>query len=105
MRVAVHLAQRPNIDARRAEIEPERGDTPMLRDGRVVAREQQPVTRVRASARPDLLTGDTPLLSVGGRARRQTREIGTGARLGEKLAPDLGAVGDRREPAFALLGV
>ena len=104
VRVAVHLAERAHVDSRGAEIESERGDAPVLRDVRVVPGEQQPVARVRAAARPYLLAADPPRVTGRVCTRREAREIGAGARFGEQLAPDLGAVRDHGEPAGALLG-
>src|SRR5439155_20290262 len=60
VRVAVHLTQRADVDARRAEVEPERGDALVLRDGGVVTGEQQSVARVRTAAGPHFLTRHAP---------------------------------------------
>ena len=63
VRVAVHLAQRPHVDAGRVQVDAERGDALVLRDGRIVAGEQQARS---ASTRPG---SSTP----SGRARATRR--------------------------------
>ena len=50
---------------------------------------------------PDLLTVDDPLVAVADRLRGEAGEVGTGARLGEQLAPDLLAGEHRTQEAFA----
>ncbi len=102
--IAVHLAQRADVDAGSAQIEPERGDPCVLGYVGIAAREKEPPLRVVAAARPDLLAVDDPLVAVARRARREAREVGARVGLGEELAPDLGAGADAREPARALFG-
>ena len=54
---------------------------------------------------PHLLAGHHPLVAVTDRARRERREVGTGGRLAEELAPHLVVAHDRRqEPQPLLLG-
>src|SRR6185295_19840356 len=98
MGVTVHLAQRADVDTGAAKIEPEGRDAAVLGQRGVVAREEEPEARIRASARPHLLPAHPPLVTVALRTRRKSGEVGTGARLREELAPDLLAARDRRQP-------
>ena len=52
--------------------------------------------------RPHLLAGDDPLVAVLDRLRGEAREVGTGARLGEQLAPRVLPVEDA-EQVFLVL--
>ncbi len=102
--VAVHLAERPDVDAGAVEVEPERGDAAVLGHRRVVPGEEEPEPGVGPAARPHLLAVHAPLVAVTRRARRQAGEVGARARFGEELAPDLLPVRDLRQPARALVG-
>src|SRR5580658_10402696 len=79
----------PNIDARRAHVDPEHGETLMLGGVKVVAREQQAIVRIVGARGPYLLAADEPALAPARRAGAQSGDVGPGARLGEELTPDL----------------
>ncbi len=68
----------------------------------VRASSRSPVAVMRARG-PHLLPVHDPRLAVGDRPRPQTREIGTGAGLGEQLAPHVLAAQHRAEKALLLL--
>src|SRR5438552_4112384 len=86
------------------EVESERRDAAMLRNRDVVARKQETEPRIRAAARPHLLTADPPLVAVARRTRLEPGEVRPGARLREQLAPDLLAARDRSQPPRLLFG-
>ena len=73
VRVAVHLAQGSDVDAGAPEVEPEGRDAAVLGYRGVVAREQEPEARVRAPARPHLLTVHPPLVAVASRVESPAR--------------------------------
>ena len=54
--------------------------------------------------RPDLLSRHDVLVAVEHRPRPERREVASGVRLRESLAPDLIASQDRRQEALLLLG-
>ena len=84
---------------RPVQVEPERGDAAVLRDRRVVAREQQPEARVRAPARPHLLAVHAPLVAVALARVESPARSEPAPGLREQLAPDLLAGRDLRQPA------
>ena len=69
------------------------------------ARDQEAEGRLVGQRRPDLLARHEPLVAVAIGPSGERRDVRTGARLGEELAPDLLA-GEQRaqEPLLLLLG-
>ena len=66
--------------------------------------QRTPLRELRAGG-PDLLTGDPPAAVDLGGLGGQAGQIGTGARLGEQLAPDhLAAEGRRQEALLLFVG-
>ena len=104
VRVSVHLPQGPHIDAGSGHVDRERGDAGVLGDVDVAARQAEAPPRVVRATAPHLLAREAPHVAVALGARREVREVGAGAGLGEQLAPDLLTGADRGEPACALLG-
>src|SRR5215203_4923337 len=98
------LPQRTQIDARRAHVEGERGDSTVLGSLGVGAREQVAHVRVLAVGRPDLLAGDHVLVAVADRTGLQRREVAPCAGLAEQLAPDVLAAADPWQEVLLLLG-
>src|SRR5205814_3761614 len=77
----------------------------VLRRAGIAARDEHAPVRAMCAGRPDLLAVDHPRVAVTHRARAQAREVGTGGRLGEELAPDLLPVQcGRRIAPLLLLG-
>ena len=83
-------------DPRRVHVDEERGDAPVPRIRRSRAREQHAAVGVLGQAGPDLLAVDHPGrrragVALGHGAAAQGREVAPRVRLGEALAPELGA--------------
>src|SRR3954454_19759508 len=95
--LAGDLAKRPDVDVRLVHVEDEVGDPLVLGGVLVGAGEQHAVLRFVRVGGPDLLAGHLPRTVRLDRARLQRREVGTGLRLREALAPDLFAREDRVE--------
>ena len=75
-----------------------------MRLGIGAAHDEAPVGAVRQRG-PHLLTGDHPLVAVEHRTGLDVREVGTGVRLGEALAPQLlDRLDLREEPPLLLVG-
>ena len=101
--LTAHVAQRANLDAGLVQIDEEVRQPLALGHVDVGAGEQHgPVREVRPRG-PHLLTGDDPVIAVALGPGGQGREVGTGARLTEELAPGLLVANDRREKAKPLL--
>ena len=103
-RVAGHLAQRPDRDARLVEVEREPRDAGVLRHREVGAGEQHPVVALASHAAPHLLAVDDPTVAVALGARREPGEIRARAGLAEQLAPVDLALEDRWDEARDLIG-
>lgn len=100
------LAQRPRLDARAVHVDDEVGQALVLRHVGVGAGEQQAPAGAVRQAGPHLLTVDNPFVAVGYRRGRQPGEVGTRARFGEQLAPDVLGGGQRpQEPALHVVGL
>ena len=72
---------------------------------RIGAHDEQTPPRDVGERRPHLLPVDDPLVAVADAAGGESGEVGTGARFGEQLAPDLLAGEQRAQVALLLLGV
>jgi hypothetical protein len=102
--LARDLAQRANLDTGRAHVDDQTREARVALGGGIAAGDEQaPVGDVRVG-RPHLLAVDDEAGSLEPRARPYRREVGTGLRLGEALAPDLFRGENVREAAL-LLGV
>ena len=101
--LAGDVAQRPDVDAGLVQVDQEVGDAAALGDVGVGPGEQHRVVGGEAPRGPDLLAGDDPLVAVELGPGGQRREVGSGARLAEELAPDLLVAHDRRQEAQPLL--
>ena len=101
--LAGDVTQRPDVDARLVHVDQEVGDALALLDVGVRPGEQHRVVGGEAPRGPDLLAGDDPLLAVEHGPGGERREVGSGARLAEELAPDLFVAQDRRQVATPLL--
>ena len=86
-RVAGHFAQRSGLDAGLGHVEAEVRDALVLRQIGVGACDQHADVAELRGRGPHLLTRDDPLVTVLDRFRPEAREVGTGARFGEQLAP------------------
>ena len=81
----------------RVHVDEERGDAAVPRVGRSRSREEHAAVGVLRQAGPDLLAVDDPSstrvrgVALGRGAAAQRRQVAPRARLGEALAPDLGA--------------
>ena len=94
-----HLPQRADGDARLVEGKGEPRDARVLGHIDIGASEQHAVVGLLGLTAPHLLPADDPTVSVAASARRQSREIGTGAGLTEELTPaDLTAHDRGHEP-------
>src|ERR1019366_9372725 len=82
-----HLAQGPDIDAWRAQVDEEVCDTAVFGHVEVGAGEEDPEVGVVRPRCPHLLTVYHPLVAVDFGPGRQTGEVGAGGRLAEQLAP------------------
>ena len=85
--VAVHLAQRPHLDAGLAHGHHEERDAPVLGDVPVGAGQQHPVGGPVRGRVPHLLAVHDPLVAVALGPGRQAGEVRAAARFGEQLAP------------------
>ena len=103
VRATRELPQRSHVDAGRAHVETEVGDPLVLRHVGIGAHEQHPA--VASGAHPTTRPSGRSRSSRRRRAprRAQRREIGSGARLAEELAPDLLAAQESAEPTRLLL--
>ena len=98
------LFNRTDFNARRLHVEEEKGQTFMLRNGRVGTGDNNAViTKMRARG-PDFLTVDNPVIAVFFAFGAQAGNIRTGGRFREKLTPNLFAIQRRLDVALALLG-
>ena len=103
---AGHLPQRPGLDAGRVHVDHEERNSLVFRGffPRQGAGQEDAPVRSPCPAGPDLLAVDDELLPVGHRPGRQRGQVGTGARLGEQLAPHPLAASGRRQVSLLLLG-
>ena len=85
--VAVDLTDRPHGHARRVGGHREPGEPAVLRHVPIGARQAHAVVGVVRAAAPDLRAVEDPAIAVAGRTRRDARQVGARARLGEELAP------------------
>ncbi len=100
MREPRHLPQRSDLYAGRLHVEQEPGDALVLRSLGVGPGEKEAPLRVVGPRRPHLLAVDDPLVAVGHSGGAQRRQVGSGSRFREQLAPDLLAGEQRwKEPA------
>ena len=89
IRATRSLADRPDIDARRAHRKEEHRQALVLGRIGIGACEQQSVIREMRARGPDLLAIDDPVDAVLLGTRAQTRDVRAGGRFGEQLAPNL----------------
>ncbi len=94
---AVDHLDRRDGDPGRVHVDEERGDAAVARLRRAGSRQQHAAIRVLRQARPHLLAVDRPTIDAvagspsGSGPAAQRREVASGARLREPLAPHLGA--------------
>ncbi len=101
--LTAQVAERADLHTRLVEIDEEVRQPLALGHVDVGAgQEHGPVRDVRPRG-PHLLTGDDPVVAVALGPGREGREVGTGARLAEELAPGLLVADDRREKTKPLL--
>ena len=96
-RVAVHLAQRPDLDAGLVHRQHEVRDALVLGHVPVGAGQQHAVVGVVGAGVPHLLAVDDPLVAVALGPGRESGEVGAAPRLAEELAPDVLAEQRRAE--------
>jgi hypothetical protein len=103
LRVAGDLGHGPQLDAGRAHVHDQHRDAAVRGHGLIRAGEHPAPPRELAPGHPCLLsTEDEVVVALDG-ARAQRREVGSGLRLGEPLAPDLLGREDRRHVTAPLL--
>src|SRR5205823_2831496 len=95
-RLARHLAQRADGDARLVQPKGEPRDAAVLRYGEIGPGQQHAVVRLLRLAAPDLLAVDDPVIAVASGPRGKSGEVRSGAGLAEQLAPADAALEDRR---------
>ena len=103
VRIAGHLAQRAHGHARRVHVDDEHRDAVALRAFAVSARQARGEVAVVRARRPHLLAVEHPRVAVADGARLHAREVGTGARFAEQLAPHVVAAQQRRDQRVLLL--
>ena len=100
--VAGHLAQRPDLDAGGVHVDHEVGEALVLLGLGIGAGEDHAEAGGVGQGRPDLLAVEDPLVAVALGPGRQAGHVGSGAGLGEQLAPDLLAGEQRAQVALLL---
>ena len=103
--VAVEHLDALDLDALGVDREDEHRQAAVLRHVPVGAGQAQAPVRPPRPGRPHLGTVEDPLVAVAHGGRERSGHVGTAARLGEELHPQLLAPEDRRHvPALLLLG-
>src|SRR5690348_2942004 len=94
---AIHGHDGADGDARRLHVDEQEGDALLLLLGAGIGAHQveDPIGEMRRG-RPDLLAVDDVVVAIAYRLGPERGEVGTGARLGEALAPDMLAREDAR---------
>ena len=103
MRLPVHLFDRPDLDAGLFEIDDEVGEPLVLGLVEVGARHQHSPLRMQCPRGRDLLPVHHPFVAVSFGPARRAGQVAAGTRFAEQLAPALGPIGERGEPAALLL--
>src|SRR5713226_4138921 len=104
MVMPVHYDQRTHVDARRSHVVDDQvADALVLGRARIGAGEEKHLVGILRAGCPDFRSVNNEVIALEFGARLQTREIGTGARLGIALAPDIVAREDARKIMFFLL--
>ena len=98
------LANRADLDARLRQRHEKEAQAPMTARSCLAAREHEDPVRLACPRGPDLLAVEDPVAAgrVALRARLHVGEVGACTRLGEALAPVLGAARDAWQKALAL---
>ena len=97
------LLDRPRLDTRALHVQEEHGQPLVLGHIGVGAGDDDAPVAVMRAGGPDLLAVDDPVVAVALRLGADARDVGTGGRLGEELAPDLLAVKRRLHVALELV--
>src|SRR5215469_6422331 len=84
-------------------VDNEHADPAVLRLARIGPGQHRSVVAVLSPRRPHLLSAENPLIAVPDSSGLQAGNVGSGARLGEQLAPDLLAPQHRRQISLLLL--
>ena len=101
---AVHLVQRPDLDAGLADVDDEEAQAPVLGHLPVGPGQQHPAVGVLGPRGPHLLAVDRPAAAVVHRPGLRAGQVRPGPGLGEELAPQLLAAHQRgQEPGLLLL--
>ena len=100
---AARLAQRPDVDAGRVQVDHHHRDAVVLRLVGIGAHGGEPAVAVRRATGPHLLAVDQPAAVDLGRAGADAGGVGARARLAEQLAPHVLVLEARSDPALDLL--
>ncbi len=100
----VHLYERAGLDPRLVHVDEHEGGTAMLRLIDVCAGQQHAPAADVGTGIPHLLAGDYPFVAVALGASGDARQVRTGPRLTEQLAPLGLATPHRAEEAVLLFG-
>src|SRR5713226_2174414 len=102
--VPIHYDQRTHVDARRSHVVDDQvADALVLGSARIGAREQKHLVGILRAGCPDFRSVDNEVIALEIGMCLQAREIGTRARLGIALAPDIVAREDARQIMLFLL--
>src|SRR5207249_2898211 len=102
LRLARHLAERADRDARALHVEEQAGDALAAAGLGVGPAEEHAPVGVLRERRPHLLAGHLEVVVLGKRGRAQRRQVGAGAGLGEAEAPEVLGGQDAAEEAALL---